>query len=167
MDIPWDDLQVFLAVAEERSMSAAAKRIRMGQPTVSRRVAALEHRLGYALFRRSVEGVHLTSAGERLLAPARRMAFGIGEPALPNLTIQGLALLDAAIASFRQRVEAMLTTVGENAGVMRSTAASLLAAAAKNSERAEGAVQASKQASVNVESAASACSSWLWARLRG
>jgi len=64
--------------------------------------------------------------------------------------------VDAAIASFRQRVEAMLTTVGENAGVMRSTAASLFAASAKNSERAEGAVQASKRASLNVESAASA-----------
>jgi DNA-binding transcriptional LysR family regulator len=79
MDIPWDDLQVFLAVAEGRSMSAAARRLRLGQPTVSRRVAALEHRLGYALFRRNVEGVLLTAAGERLLAPARRMAEWAGE----------------------------------------------------------------------------------------
>ena len=79
MDIPWDDLQVFLAVAEGRSMSAAARRLRMGQPTVSRRVAALEHRLGYALFRRNVEGVRLTPGGERLLPPARRMAEWAGE----------------------------------------------------------------------------------------
>ncbi|HMI87565.1 MAG TPA: LysR family transcriptional regulator [Polyangiaceae bacterium] len=79
MDIPWDDLQVFLAVAEGRSMSAAARRLRMGQPTVSRRVAALEHRLGYALFRRNVEGVLLTAAGERLVSPARRMAEWAGE----------------------------------------------------------------------------------------
>lgn len=79
MDMPWDDLQVFLAVAEGRSMSAAARRLRMGQPTVSRRVAALEHRLGYALFRRNVEGVLLTAAGERLLSPARRMAEWAGE----------------------------------------------------------------------------------------
>jgi DNA-binding transcriptional LysR family regulator len=79
MDIPWDDLQVFLAVAEGRSMSAAARRLRLGQPTVSRRVAALEDRLGYALFRRNVEGVRLTAAGERLLSPARRMAEWAGE----------------------------------------------------------------------------------------
>ena len=79
MDIPWDDLQVFLAVAEGRSMSAAARRLRLGQPTVSRRVAALEHHLGYALFRRNVEGVRLTSGGERLLSPARRMAEWAGE----------------------------------------------------------------------------------------
>jgi DNA-binding transcriptional LysR family regulator len=79
VDIPWDDLQLFLAVAEGRSMSAAARRLRLGQPTVSRRVAALEHRLGYALFRRNVEGVMLTAAGDRLLAPARRMAEWAGE----------------------------------------------------------------------------------------
>src|SRR5687767_8462856 len=79
MDIPWDDLQLFLAVAEDGSMSAAARRMRLGQPTVSRRVGALEHRLGYALFRRNVEGVQLTAAGERLLAPARRMAEWAGE----------------------------------------------------------------------------------------
>jgi len=79
MDIPWDDLQLFLAVAEGRSMSAAARRLRTGQPTVSRRIAALERRLGYALFRRNVEGVLLTAAGERLLSPARRMAEWAGE----------------------------------------------------------------------------------------
>lgn len=79
MDIPWDDLQLFLAVAEGRSMSAAARKMRMGQPTISRRVAALEHRLGHALFRRHVEGVQLTTEGERLLAPARRMAEWAGE----------------------------------------------------------------------------------------
>jgi DNA-binding transcriptional LysR family regulator len=79
MDIPWEDLQLFLAVAEGHSMSAAARRLRLGQPTVSRRVASLEQRLGYALFRRNVEGVALTSAGERLLSPARRMAEWAGE----------------------------------------------------------------------------------------
>jgi len=60
-------------------MSAAARRLRLGQPTVSRRVAALEQRLGYALFRRNVEGVTLTASGERLLSPARRMAEWAGE----------------------------------------------------------------------------------------
>jgi DNA-binding transcriptional LysR family regulator len=79
MDIPWEDLQLFLAVAEGRSMSAAARKLRMGQPTISRRVAALERRLGYALFRRNVEGVHLTTEGERLALPARRMAEWAGE----------------------------------------------------------------------------------------
>jgi len=79
MDIPWDDLKLFLAVAETGSLSSAARRLRIGQPTVSRKLAALEYTLGATLFRRSAEGATLTSAGERLLEPARRMAEWAGE----------------------------------------------------------------------------------------
>jgi DNA-binding transcriptional LysR family regulator len=79
MDIPWEDVRVFLAVADTRSMSGAARKLRIGQPTVSRRMAMLEHALGFAVFRRSVEGVSLTTEGERLIVPARRMAEWAGE----------------------------------------------------------------------------------------
>ncbi|WP_257446138.1 LysR family transcriptional regulator [Archangium lipolyticum] len=79
MDIPWEDVRLFLAVAETGSLSGAARKLRIGQPTVSRRLAALEYSLGAALFRRSVDGASLTSAGERLLAPARKMAEWAGE----------------------------------------------------------------------------------------
>jgi DNA-binding transcriptional LysR family regulator len=79
MDIPWEDVRLFLAVAETGSLSGAARRLRIGQPTVSRRLAALEYSLGAALFRRSVDGASLTSAGERLLGPARKMAEWAGE----------------------------------------------------------------------------------------
>lgn len=74
MDIPWDDLRLFLSVAETGSLSAAASRLRIAQPTVSRRLADLEATLGEPLFTRSVSGATLTAFGERLLAPARRMA---------------------------------------------------------------------------------------------
>ncbi|MFY0567736.1 LysR family transcriptional regulator [Archangium lansingense] len=79
MDIPWEDVRLFLAVAETGSLSGAARRLRIGQPTVSRRLAALEYTLGAALFRRGVEGASLTSAGERLLGPAKKMAEWAGE----------------------------------------------------------------------------------------
>lgn len=79
MDIPWEDVRLFLAVAETGSLSGAARQLRIGQPTVSRRLAALEYALGTALFRRSVDGASLTSAGERLLGPARKMAEWAGE----------------------------------------------------------------------------------------
>jgi DNA-binding transcriptional LysR family regulator len=79
MDIPWDDVRLFLAVAETGSLSAAARLLRVGQPTMSRRLAQLEAMLGEALFRRSVQGVALTGAGERLLEPARKMAEWAGE----------------------------------------------------------------------------------------
>jgi DNA-binding transcriptional LysR family regulator len=79
MDIAWEDVRIFLAIAETGSLSAAAKRLRVGQPTVSRRLAELEYRLGYKLFRRSAGGASLTSAGERLVEPSRKMAEWAGE----------------------------------------------------------------------------------------
>jgi DNA-binding transcriptional LysR family regulator len=81
MDLPWDDVRLFLAIAESGSLSRAAKRLRVGQPTMSRRLADLEYRLGYPLFERQVAGAALTTAGERLLEPARRMAECAGEVA--------------------------------------------------------------------------------------
>jgi methyl-accepting chemotaxis protein len=69
---------------------------------------------------------------------------------------QRRTVVDAAIASFRQRVETMLSTVGDNAVTMRATATTLFAASRKTSQRAEGAVHTSNEASVNVEIAASA-----------
>jgi DNA-binding transcriptional LysR family regulator len=79
MDISWDDAKLFLAVAETGSLSAAARQLNLGQPTVTRRLAMLEYTVGAALFRRSVEGASLTSAGERLLIPAKKMAEWAGE----------------------------------------------------------------------------------------
>jgi methyl-accepting chemotaxis protein len=69
---------------------------------------------------------------------------------------QRRAAVEAAIAVFRPRVETMLKTVGEHAVAMRSTAGTLFAASSKTSQRAEGAVDTSNEASVNVEIAAGA-----------
>lgn len=79
MNISWEDARLFLAVAEAGSVSAAARQLRLGQPTVSRRLAALEYALGTQLFRRSAEGTALTAAGERLVTPAKKMAEWAGE----------------------------------------------------------------------------------------
>ncbi|MBW2316234.1 MAG: LysR family transcriptional regulator [Deltaproteobacteria bacterium] len=74
MNLSWEDVRVFLAIAEAGSLSGAARQLGLGQPTVSRRLAQLEDDLGLPLFRRSVEGASLTAAGERWVEPARRMA---------------------------------------------------------------------------------------------
>jgi methyl-accepting chemotaxis protein len=63
---------------------------------------------------------------------------------------------DAAIASFRERVEAVLATVGDSAAAMKATATALSASSEKTSHRTEGAVSASNEASVNVTTAATA-----------
>lgn len=74
MDISWADAQTFLAVAEAGSISGGADRLGLGQPTVSRRIAMLEARMGVALFTRSKQGVEPTEAGARLRPAAEQMA---------------------------------------------------------------------------------------------
>lgn len=71
--LDWTALRDFLAVAEAGSLSAAAKRLRVSQPTVSRRIAALETDLEARLFNRTPRGLELTEAGETILEHARRM----------------------------------------------------------------------------------------------
>lgn len=73
MDIPWNEIELVLAIAETGSLSGAARTLRTTQPTVSRRLADLEAELGEPLFQRTVTGAVPTSFGERLLEPARRM----------------------------------------------------------------------------------------------
>lgn len=75
----WAQIELFLAVAESESLSGASKALGVTQPTVSRQLAELEANLGEPLFVRSVAGVALTSFGERLIAPAQRMAEQAGE----------------------------------------------------------------------------------------
>jgi DNA-binding transcriptional LysR family regulator len=82
MHIRWADLEMFLAVADAGSLSAASKRLHITQPTVSRQLAELETVLGEPLFTRTVEGTRLTSFGERMLEPARRMAESASEAQL-------------------------------------------------------------------------------------
>lgn len=72
-------MQLLLTVAEARSVTAAARRLRITQPTASRRLSQLESFFGERLFVRSVEGVIPTPFGERMLVPARRMAEWAGE----------------------------------------------------------------------------------------
>jgi DNA-binding transcriptional LysR family regulator len=74
MDISWEDAQTFLAVAEARSMSGAARALGLGQPTISRRIAGLEERLGCQLFRRGKRGAEITEEGARLVPAAEQMA---------------------------------------------------------------------------------------------
>ena len=69
----WDDLRIFLAVARDGSMSAAARRLAVQHSTVSRRIRALEARLGTRLIERKRSGCELTAAGEELKLSAGKM----------------------------------------------------------------------------------------------
>lgn len=72
-------LQYFLAVVDEGSVTRAAQRLRVAQPSLSQAVRAFEAELGVELFHRVGRGLRLSSAGEALIGPARQIQRAIGE----------------------------------------------------------------------------------------
>lgn len=71
--LDWNDVAVFLAIAETGSLSGAARKMSSSQPTMGRHLKRIEARLGHELFRRVTRGLELTDAGNLLLDPARAM----------------------------------------------------------------------------------------------
>jgi len=72
-NLDWSLLQSFLAVAEEGSLSAAARRLGASQPTLGRQIRQVEQQLGVTLFTRKPRGLQLTDIGQALLPAARTM----------------------------------------------------------------------------------------------
>src|ERR1043165_8469745 len=64
-------LPYFIAVAEERSFTAAARRLNLSQPPLSQHIQSLEAALRTQLLHRTSRKVELTQAGEALVARAR------------------------------------------------------------------------------------------------
>jgi DNA-binding transcriptional LysR family regulator len=77
--LPAGGLEVFLAVAEQRSLRAAARALGVQPPAVSARLKALEEQIGVSLFARTTRSVRLTDAGRRLLKRARPAMAELGE----------------------------------------------------------------------------------------
>lgn len=75
--VNWDDYRFFLAVARAGSLTAAARALRVSQPTVGRRIAALERRLGATLFVRTPAGFALSAAGIAVREHAARIELDV------------------------------------------------------------------------------------------
>ncbi|MBZ0127777.1 MAG: LysR family transcriptional regulator [Rhodobacteraceae bacterium] len=73
VNFDWNRARAFLVTAEEGSLSAAARALKLAQPTLGRQVAALEAELGVVLFERFGRGLQLTPAGHELMAHVREM----------------------------------------------------------------------------------------------
>jgi len=71
----WERQRAFLAVMTEGSLSAAARRIGVAQPTVRRRIAELEAETGAPLFTRTPSGLLPTERAQMLAEHARAMAL--------------------------------------------------------------------------------------------
>jgi len=115
-------MQVFQAVAEEQGFAAAARRLQMSPPAVTRAVAALEDHLGVKLLNRTTRHVRTTEAGQRYLEDVRRIlaevdaadeaAAGINAEPRGQLTVTapvlfGRLFVMPAIVEFLQRYPAM------------------------------------------------------------
>ncbi len=137
--LEWDGLRDFVAVAEAGSLSAGAKRLKVSQPTVSRRIAALEAHLKTRLFDRVPRGLELTEAGEELLQRVRRMEveahaierFALGTDAMPEgavrisvieLFAEWLAEEFAAFAESHPKIRIELIVDNASANLIRREA---------------------------------------------
>ena len=72
-NLDWNQLKAFLETAQTGSLSAAARKLGLTQPTLSRQVAAIEQHMGVTLFERVGKAMVLTHTGLELLEHARTM----------------------------------------------------------------------------------------------
>ena len=79
MEPDWTLWRSFEAVVAEGSLSGAARRLGLSQPTLGRHVEALEQSLGLTLFDRTLKGLKPTEAGLRLAEPVRAARAALGE----------------------------------------------------------------------------------------
>lgn len=69
----WDDLRTFLAIARHGTLSAAARSLGVTQPTMGRRLSAMEERAGARLLQRLPGHFALTPLGESIMGNAERI----------------------------------------------------------------------------------------------
>lgn len=75
----FEAMSAFVAVAEQRGFTAAARRLGLSTSAVTRLIAALEDRLGIRLLQRTTRSVALTDTGARYLDSARRILAAVDE----------------------------------------------------------------------------------------
>ncbi|WP_348767382.1 LysR family transcriptional regulator [uncultured Salinisphaera sp.] len=93
-------IRAFVTVCDQGSFQAAADTLHLSQPTISKRLASLESRLGHELFDRVGRGVALTEAGRAYLPHARELLAVVqdGRRALDNLHAETAGPLRLALS---------------------------------------------------------------------
>lgn len=72
-NLNWEHIRSFIYVVRTGSLSAAARKLNLSQPTVSRQIQSIEKELRLQLFQRNSKGLTLTSAGQNLVESAQQM----------------------------------------------------------------------------------------------
>jgi len=108
----WSDVRVFLAVLRAGSTLAASKKLGIAQPTVARRIEALEHTLGVTLFERNTQGFRPTPDAQVLVEAAEELeaaVINLSEKAAKlNATTSGVIRLTAVDSVFTSQFAAIL-----------------------------------------------------------
>lgn len=79
MAMNWDDYRYFLAIARARSLTAAGRVLGVSQPTVSRRLEAMELRLKVRLFDRTQRGYEMTPAAMDIYETIERVGEDLSD----------------------------------------------------------------------------------------
>jgi len=122
-------LRYFVSVAEAGTMSRAAERCRIAQPSLSQQIHRLERSLGVELFDRLGRGVALTEAGRALLPRARTilaavrdvethletdLAEGVGQVTIGGIPTMAPYLIPPVLAELRDEFPRSEITVRED-----------------------------------------------------
>jgi DNA-binding transcriptional LysR family regulator len=114
----WELYRTFLEVVRDGSLSGAARKLELTQPTVGRHIDALESTLGFSLFTRSQRGLTTTPAALELVPHAETMSVASaalfraasGETTTDRGTVRitaseimGCEVLPAILAGFRHQ----------------------------------------------------------------
>src|SRR5512143_1159400 len=113
MSVDLHELQVFAAVADERSFSRAARKLGRTQPAVSQAVRRLEQGVGEPLFDRSMRDGTLTEAGRVLREYARRLLLLATEAETAVREIRDVQRGRVLVGANEAAVHALLPLVAE------------------------------------------------------
>ncbi|GGI20963.1 LysR substrate-binding domain-containing protein [Bradyrhizobium guangdongense] len=118
-------VRYFIAVAEERSFTAAARRLNLSQPPLSQHIQALEAELGTQLLYRTSRKVELTQAGEAMLLRGRAILQQVksAEDEVRSIGAGLIGTLDlgATGSILRGRLAELLAAYREVAPLVRMT----------------------------------------------
>lgn len=111
------DLAFFVRIVQCGSLAATAQELGVTPPAVSRRLTALERRLGIHLLNRTTRSLAATPEGERYLTQARRILDDIaeleGELAGSRSEPQGLLRVDATLGFGRRHIAPLVAEFGQ------------------------------------------------------
>lgn len=129
----YNQLRIFQSIAQEGSISAAARKLEITPPSVSKALKLLEQHIGHPLFTRTTRRIELTDAGQQLLAQTA-VAVDALQKAVENIKDQSqqpsglvritlsrfayLLILKPCMAEFCQRYPGIQLEVSVNDGTI-------------------------------------------------